>query len=124
MSAKKAAKKTKKKSSKKSSKKAVKKAAKKTKKRASKKTPVVRRVQTVAEVDVLGTARARAIVSNCAQSTAWQATLAELGLNPLIFRNCVASGVDNAGFVPPNVPATPDTRLIDVVAAIQGAPRQ
>lgn len=77
-----------------------------------------------AEADVLGGARARIIVSQCAGSTAWQATLAELALNPLIFRNCVASAVDAAGFVVPNFPATPGTRLIEVVAAIQGAPRK
>jgi hypothetical protein len=77
-----------------------------------------------ADVDVLGATRARLIVSSCAQSTAWTATLAELGLNPLIFRNCVANGVDNAGFVPPPIPATPNTRLVDVVIAIQGAPRK
>lgn len=76
------------------------------------------------EVDVLGAARARLIVSSCAQSTAWGATLGELGLNPLIFRNCVANGVDQAGYVPPPIPATPSTRLIDVVVAIQGAPRK
>lgn len=74
--------------------------------------------------DVLGGARARLIVSSCAQSTAWTATLNDLGLSPLIFRNCVAAGVSNAGYVPPPISATPDTRLIDVVAAIQGAPRQ
>jgi hypothetical protein len=75
--------------------------------------------------DVLGGARARIIVSSCTHSTAFLATLADLGLNPLIFRNCVALGVNNAGFVPPsNIPATPDTRLIDVVATIQGAPRK
>jgi hypothetical protein len=74
--------------------------------------------------DVLGGARARLIVSNCAHSTAWGATLSELALNPLIFRNCVASGVSQAGYVPPNIPASPNTRLIDVVLAIQGAPHQ
>jgi hypothetical protein len=74
--------------------------------------------------DVLGGARARLIVSNCAQSTAWGATLADLALNPLIFRNCVASSVDQAGYIPPNIPATPNTRLIDVVLAIQGAPHK
>jgi hypothetical protein len=74
--------------------------------------------------DVLGAARARLIVSQCAQSTAWGATLGELGLNPLIFRNCVASGVDQAGYQPPNVPAGLDTRLVDVVIAIQGAPHK
>lgn len=79
---------------------------------------------TAVEVDVLGATRARLIVSGCAQSTAWGATLAELGLNPLIFRNCVAAGVDAAGYVPPPIPATSNTRLIQVVAAIQGAPRK
>lgn len=76
------------------------------------------------EVDVLGAARARLIVSSCAQSTAWGATLSDLLLNPLIFRNCVANGVDQAGYVPPPIPATPNTRLIDVVIAIQGAPHK
>lgn len=76
------------------------------------------------EVDVLGAARARLIVSSCAQSTAWGATLAELGLNPLIFRNCVATRVDDAGYVPPPLFPTPGTRLIEVVAAIQGSPRK
>lgn len=81
--------------------------------------------ESVPTVDVLGGARARLIVSFCAHSTAWTATIAELGLNPLIFRNCVAAGVNNAGYVPPtNIPASPDTRLIDVVAAIQGAPHK
>ena len=74
--------------------------------------------------DVLGAARARLIVSQCAQSTAWGSTVGELGLNPLLFRNCVASGVDQAGFQPPNFPVGTDTRLIDVVIAIQGAPRK
>jgi hypothetical protein len=74
--------------------------------------------------DVLGAVRARIIVSHCAASTAWLATLGDLGLNPLIFRNCVAEGVDQAGFQAPDIPATLDTRLIDVVAAIQEAPRK
>ena len=75
--------------------------------------------------DILGEARASIIVSNCAHSTAWLATLADLGLNPLIFRNCVSAGVSNAGYRPPsNIPASPDTRLIDVIAAIQGAPHK
>jgi hypothetical protein len=81
--------------------------------------------QSVAAQDVLGAVEAMQIVSGCAQSDAWTATLSELGLEPLIFRNCVADGVDNAGYVPPdNIPASPDTRLIDVVAAIQGAPHK
>jgi hypothetical protein len=79
---------------------------------------------TTVEVDVLGAARARLIVSACAQSTAWGATLGELGLDPLIFRDCVSERVDQAGYVPPPIPATSATRLIDVVAAIQGAPRK
>lgn len=75
--------------------------------------------------DVLGGTRARIIVSTCAGSTAWTATLGDLGLNPLIFRSCVAAGVDQAGYVPPaNIPASPATRLIDVVFAIQGAPHK
>lgn len=74
--------------------------------------------------DVLGGARARLIVSNCAHSTAWGSTISELGLNPLIFRNCVAAGVDAAGYVAPDLPVTGDTKLIDVVAAIQGAPHK
>lgn len=75
--------------------------------------------------DVLGGARARIIVSNCAHSTSWGSTLDELGLNPLIFRNCVAAGVSAAGYVPPDdIPSTGDTKLIDVVAAIQGAPHK
>jgi len=71
--------------------------------------------------DVLGGARARLIVSNCAHSTAWDSTISQLGLNPLIFRNCVEAGVDGAGYVAPDLPVTGDTKLIDVVAAIQGA---
>ena len=72
--------------------------------------------------DVLGSAKAREIVSGCAGSSAWGMTIGELVLNPLIFRNCVASGVDDAGYIPPeDIPATSDTRLIDVVYAIQGA---
>lgn len=75
--------------------------------------------------DVLGGARARIIVSGCARSTAWLTSLGELGLNPAIFRSCVASGVDRAGYVPPeHIPASPDTTLIEVVAAIQGSPRK
>lgn len=74
--------------------------------------------------DVLGGAGARAIVSGCAGSTSWLSTLGDFGLNPLIFRECVRSGVDEAGYVPPPIPATPATRLIDVVTAIQGAPRR
>ncbi|HLM02333.1 MAG TPA: hypothetical protein VK400_14875 [Pyrinomonadaceae bacterium] len=73
--------------------------------------------------NVLGGARARQIVSNCGQSTAWGATLAQLALNPLIFRQCVATRVNQAGYIPPaNIPASSDTRLIDVVYHIQGAP--
>lgn len=75
--------------------------------------------------DVLGGGRARIIVSNCAHSTSWGSTLSELGLNPLIFRNCVAAGVNAAGYVPPDdIPSSGDTKLIDVVAAIQGAPHK
>jgi hypothetical protein len=74
--------------------------------------------------DVLGSARAEAIVSACAHSTAWGSTLSELGLNPLIFRNCVAERVKTTGYVAPDIPAMGDTRLIDVVAAIQGAPHK
>jgi hypothetical protein len=77
-----------------------------------------------ADADVLGGARARLIVSSCAHSTAWGATLSDLALNPVIFRNCVAAGVKGAGYVPPPIPATPDTRLIDVVAVIQTSPRK
>ena len=75
--------------------------------------------------DVLGGARARIIVSNCAHSTSWGSTLAELGLNTLIFRNCVAGGIDAAGYVSPDdIPSNPDTKLIEVVAAIQGVPHK
>jgi hypothetical protein len=74
--------------------------------------------------DVLGGARARVIVSNCAHSTAWSATLSDLGLNPLIFRNCVVKGVDDAGYVAPDLVVGPDTKLLEVVAAIQGAPHK
>jgi hypothetical protein len=73
---------------------------------------------------VLGTDRAEAIVSGCAHSTSWLSTLGELGLNPLIFRDCVSEGVDEAGFVPPPLSPSPSTRLIDVIAAIQGAPQK
>jgi hypothetical protein len=69
-----------------------------------------------------GSARARLIFSNCAGSTAWGSAISELGLNPLIFRNCVAAGVNAAGNVSPvEIPAVGDARLIDVVAAPQGA---
>ncbi len=89
------------------------------------KTPLAGAGKSAAAPDVLGGARARSIVSGCARSTAWTATLNELALDTLIFRNCVASGVDTAGYVPPpNIPSAPDTRLIDVVSSIQGAPRK
>jgi hypothetical protein len=74
--------------------------------------------------DVLGGGRARLIVSNCAHSTSWGSTLSELGLNPLIFRDCVTAGVDAAGYVAPDLTVTGDTKLIEVVAAIQGAPHK
>ena len=74
--------------------------------------------------DVLGGSRARIIVSGCAKSNAWQMTLGELGLNLLIFRSCVHNGIDQAGYVPGAIPATADTRLAEVVVAIQDSPRK
>jgi hypothetical protein len=75
--------------------------------------------------NLLGGARARVIVANCTRSTAWLATLGELFLNLAVFRTCIASSVNAAGFVPPiNIPATPETTLIQVVAAIQGSLRK
>jgi hypothetical protein len=74
---------------------------------------------------VLGGAMARVIVSGCANSNAWDATLSELGLSRPVFRDCVVGGVDRAGYVSPDdIPAEADTKLIEVVAAIQGSPHK
>src|SRR5438874_11533625 len=51
--------------------------------------------------EVLGGARARIIVSGCAGSNDWSATLDDLGLDSLIFQSCVEHGVEKAGYVPP-----------------------
>lgn len=77
-------------------------------------------------VETLGSARAIVIVEGCAGSTDLQATLSSLGLNGLVFRKCVFNGVINAGFIIAleKIPANPNTRLLDVVIAIQGSPRR
>jgi hypothetical protein len=73
--------------------------------------------------DVLGTARAQIIVSGCANSTCWSCTLGDIGVSLDLFRTCVFNHVSDAGFTIAlnQIPALTDTKLVDVVTAIQSA---
>jgi hypothetical protein len=74
--------------------------------------------------DVLGPIQATSIVTGCAggeQDTSKK--LSEIpGLNTVIFQGCVKKGVLNAGFQPGGIPASPDTTLDQVIAAIENSP--
>lgn len=79
----------------------------------------------LARADVLGADNASMIVSGCARATVWTATLGDLGLNPLIFRRCIAVEVDQAGYdASGRLQVNTGTRLAQVVFAIQGSPRK
>jgi hypothetical protein len=73
---------------------------------------------------ILGPLRANVIVENCAKSTNLDLTLGQLMLDGQLFRTCVADHIRGAGFVPPdNIPASPDTKLIEVATCIEPSGR-
>jgi len=75
----------------------------------------------------LGHARAVVIVCACAGTspTNLGRTLAQLGVNGIPFQKCVFNGVAQAGFTIDidDIPNATDTTLLQVVTAIQNAPR-
>jgi hypothetical protein len=76
--------------------------------------------------EVLGHARAIVIVCACAGTnpTNLPRTLGQLGVNGVAFQRCVFNGVQTAGFniALANIPNSPSTTLIQVVAVIENAP--
>ncbi len=78
--------------------------------------------------NMLGNARAVTIACHCANTVVGNLprTLTHLGVNGLQFQKCVAQGVRSAGFVvtPGSIPNSPSTTLIQVVNAIQTAPKK
>jgi hypothetical protein len=72
-------------------------------------------------IEILGELAARAVVSSCAQSEVWTATLSHLLLDPDQFRQRVYDNVRSRAYriLFEDIPASPDTSLADVVAAIQ-----
>jgi len=76
----------------------------------------------------LGHARAVVIVCACAGTspTNLPRSLAQLGVNAVPFQKCVFNGVAQAGFsiAIDAIPNSPTTTLLQVVTAIQNAPRK
>ena len=77
--------------------------------------------------EVLGHAAAVIIVCACANTSPLNLprTLAELGVNGTSFQICVFNGVKKAGYKIniDDIPDSPSTTLIEVVNAIENAPK-
>jgi hypothetical protein len=73
--------------------------------------------------DVLGSVKASAIVTGCADVTDTTKKLGDIGLDLLIFQNCVKRGIQSAGFKPTAIPASASNTLDDVINAIAQSER-
>jgi hypothetical protein len=73
----------------------------------------------------LGIAKALEIVSSCAGGEEDMTKKVGDVSTPIVFSNCVGSGVDSEGYKPPDyIPESPDTILLQVVEAIQDSPKK